>query len=236
MNKEQLIEKLQKLKAMADGSANENEAMIAMRKLHKLLAEYNISIEEIEDKANIGEEGVKVRNRPWSRIIAKCIAELYFCDMYFYKLDNNNAMYMFIGSEANRTFAKYIFELAKKTVERESRVKSRELYGKEVCSFVNSFWTGASDRIYERCHEMIEAAKVGELQDEDGNNLPMLADVYSRNKLIIQDYKDENMNLKKVPNKTKVQNDLGLKEGRITGGRVQLNRTLQKNSIKMIGA
>lgn len=123
-----------------------------------------------------------------------------------------------------------------KTVEKESRRESKLMYGKEVSSFVNSFWTGAMDRIVERCKELIEMSKSGDLEDEEGNKLPALLSTYEQAQLECQDWMDNNLNLKSVKNRTRADDANGLRKGRETGNKVQLSRSLHKSSgPKLLG-
>lgn len=236
MSNQRIIEKMKKLLAMADSKVNENEAMTAARQLHAMLAKHNISIEQLnEDEDTVNHEGVNQKCRPWKRIVAMYIAKLYFCEFYTSRAGTKSD-YMFVGSEANRTFAIHIFKMVVKTIERESRIESRKLYGKEVSSFVNSFWTGAKDRIVERCNELMTQAKDGTLEDEEGNTLPAMLSTYERIQIQLEDWMSDNLNLKSYKARTKADNRAGLNKGREAGNKVQLSRSLQsKNSTKLIG-
>lgn len=237
MSNSRIIEKMKKLLAMADSKVNENEAMTATRQLHIMLAKHNISIEQLnEDEEEINHEGINYKCRPWKRIVASYIAKLYFCDFYTDRIDKRKSQYMFVGSEANRTFTIHIFKMIITTIERESRVESRKLYGKEVSSFVNSFWTGAKDRIVERCKELMTEAKEGTLKDDEGNTLPSMLSTYERTQLQVKDWMSTNLNLKSSKVRTKADNEAGLTKGREAGGKVQLSRALQGgNSTKLLG-
>jgi len=239
MNQDRIIAKMKKLLAMAEGTANENEAMSAARQLHAMLAKHNISMEDLSSEENpVNKDGIETANRPWKRIVASKIAELYFCSFYFqdsYK--SGKAHYMFVGTEANRTFAIYIFKMIVKVVEKGARVESKKRYGKEDCGFVNSFWTGAKTRITERCNELIGAAKAGTLEDEEGNTLPALLSTYEQTKITLDAWCSDNLSLSKVSNRTRATNAAGYNKGQEAGNRVQLSRTLHGNqSPKLLGA
>lgn len=238
MNNERIIRKLKALLARTT-SHNEHEAATAMRQLHLMLAKYNLDITDVQAEDNpIGEEKTsKVYCRPWKKYVGMYIAKLYFCRFYYTYMGKSKSVYTFVGTESNRLFATHIFNMIIKTVERESRKASREKYGREVCSFVNSFWLGAQDRIIERCEELITAAKEGTLQDEEGNTLPALLSVYENNELMISDWLKENLNLTSKKQRQHSSTDhTGYIKGQDTGDKVQLSRTLQgKQSPKMIG-
>ena len=238
MSQEKIIARMKKLLAMSEDGANEHEAMLATKRLHSLLAKHNISMSELSTEENpVGEGGFESRSRPWRRLVAAKIAELYFCSFYYQQSARSNCVhYMFIGSEANRAFAIHISNLIFKAIEYDARVESKRMYGKEEGSFVNSFWTGAKQRIIERCDDLIDSAKEGTLEDENGINLPALLPVYEQNQIRIDDWKSINLpDLRKKMTTTSINNRYGLAKGRQAGNRVQLSRSLQGKQQKLLG-
>lgn len=229
---------MKKLLAMSE-STSEQEAMIATKRLHAMLAKHNISVADLQDQEEIGEDNILDTSRPWKRIVADSIARLYFCS--FYSQNSFKAKkrhYWFVGSDANRTFAMHIFQMIVKIVEKEARIESRKLYGKEVSGFVNSFWTGAKDRICERCEELMVAGQNGTLEDEDGNTLPALLSTYERIEIDLNNWLDKQYgtSLSTSTARTRATNQLGFSKGQETGNKVQLSRTIQNNQApKLIG-
>lgn len=239
MTDSKTIEKLRKLLALTE-SNNEHEALAAARRLHSLLAKHNISMTDLErNEDNVGQESINTSVRPWKQLVAQSIARLYFCEFYTSRLRNSkNGMFIFVGTEANRMFAMHIFQMVVNTVERESRRESKKLYGKENCTFVNSFWTGAQRRITERCEQLIRSAKEGSLQDEDGSLLPVMLSTYEQSAKLVTGWITDNIHgLKNKPTRTKAEDVSGYVAGQNTGDKVQLSRALQgKNSTKLLGA
>jgi len=238
MQNSKIISKMKKLMAMAEGSANENESMTAARQLQVLLAKHNISMSELdtpeEDKEEIESSYESHKCRPWKRVVAISIAKLYFCDMYFCRLGNGKSNYFFVGTETNRTFAMQIFKMVVSSIEKESRKQSKEIYGKEDSSFVNSFWTGAMHRISQRCSDMVEEAKRGEIVDDNGTNLPALVSIYEENNRRITEFLSP-VTLKTCTAKTRATNTVGLSRGGKAGDRVQLNRAVGGAAAKQLG-
>ena len=237
MSQDKIINKLKKLLAMSESTANENEAMTAARQLHAMLARHNISIDDLSTEENpIGKARFESNSRPWKRIVADEVAKLYFCRFYFVNSRKGRAFYIFVGTEANRIFALYIFKMIVNIIERDARKESKKLYGKEDCGFVNSFWTGAQIRITERCRELIDAAKTGTLEDEEGNTLPALLSLYEQTDIILEGWMSDNLSLNIVSNKTRTTNADGYNKGQESGDKVQLSRTLHNGqSPKLIG-
>jgi len=127
-----------------------------------------------------------------------------------------------------------IFKLVVSSIEKESRKQSKEIYGKEDSSFVNSFWTGAMHRISQRCSAMVEEAKRGEIVDDNGANLPALVSVYEENNRRVTEFLST-VTLKTANSKTRVTDTEGLSRGSKAGDRVQLNRAISGTAAKQIG-
>ena len=237
MSQEKIIQRMKVLLAMSEGTANENEAMVAAKRLHAMLAKHNLSIIDLSAEENpIEKDQLEVRNKPWKRTVGGQIARLYFCSFYYTKLDSRRATFTFVGTEANRAFAMSIFKLVVATIERESRTESRRIYGKKNASFITSFLTGAHDRIYQRCKELIEAARHGDLQDEDGNTLPVLASAYDTAKQLTVDWIDDNVGgLRRAKVRLQARNAAGYNKGTEAGNRVALSRSIHGQQQKLIG-
>lgn len=237
MTDSKVIEKLRKLLALTE-SNNEHEALAAARRLHAMLAKHNISMSDLDRKEDtLGQEYIVTVTRPWKQLVAQSIARLYFCEFYVCRLGGSKAQFFFVGTEANRMFAMHIFQMVVTTVERESRRESKKLYGKENSGFVNSFWSGAQVRIGERCNELIQSAKEGSLQDEDGTFLPVMLNTYDLAVKQTQQWIQDNLTgLKQRPTRLKCSDTAGWQAGQNTGDKVQLSRALQsKNSTKLLG-
>lgn len=233
---DKLIRKMQKLLAMTE-SCNEHEAMTATRQLHFMLAKHNISIEDLSDTSDVqfGEDKVEFSNYPWKRRVGLNIAKLYFCDFYFSQTRKNYADFVFIGTQENRMFAIHIFKMIIKTIEREARNESRKFYGKVDSKFVVSFWAGACLRICERCRELIQSAKDGTLEDDEGNTLPALLSIYDQMQINLDKWKSDNLNLVSAKNNLRTKDLNGLAKGKEAGSKVQLTRAIQsKQSPKLL--
>jgi len=235
MKQDKLIKKLKNLLARAEDNCNENEALIAARQLHVLLAKHNLSMTDLTGEEDpVGEDQFVSDCRPWKRLVCGAVARLYFCK-YYYMRWGNKANMVFVGSESNRTFAMFIAKMIVTTIEKESRRESRKIYGKENCGFVSSFWAGAQRRICQRCEELIERAKEGTLEDEEGTTLPAMLSLYEQEELRLDDFMSS-LNITTKSARTKIHNPEGFNKGKAAGDRVQLSRALQgKAAPKQIG-
>ena len=238
MSDSRIIRKMKSLLAMANDKSSENEATTALRQLHAMLAKHNISVEQLDEteEEQVNESYEEFKAPPWKRQVAKAVARLYFCEMYYTNLGKGKANIFFVGTESNRTFAMWIFKMITVSIERDARKESRSIYGKENCSFVNSFWTGATKRIISRCTELVNQAKAGDLQDDEGNTLPAMVDLYTKHLSEVQGWLSANKNLKEKTVRTQVKNQAGYSRGTAAGDRVQLSRAIQsRSSTKLIG-
>ena len=240
MTKEQRIfERCKKLLAMANDASSENEAATAMRQLQILIAKHSISMDELEQvKAEVGKsDGWSYSaNGAWSRIIANAIAKLYFCKMS-YSRDSykQSEYYTYYGEEVNRMVAEQMAEAAIKQVNKEANKQAKEYGGGKIdYRFRVSFRNGAAMRVHERVELLVKLARRGELQDEDGNNLPVLADVYDRKLQSVQDFMDELGGFGKGTTRTKTTSRAGHQAGQAEGSRVKLQSGQIGNNKKLL--
>ena len=238
MSDSRIIRKMKSLMAMANDKSSENEAMTAARQLHTMLAKHNISMGDLHETEEepVGESYEEFKAPPWKRSVGLAIANLYFCEMYYVNLGRGKANCFFVGKESNRTFALHIFKMVTTSIERDARAESRKIYGKENCTFVNSFWTGAMSRVVTRCNDLVKQAKKGELQDDEGNTLPVMVNIYEQHLSEVQGWLSANKNLKQRSHSHKMKNLEGFNRGQAAGDKVALSRAIQsKSSTKLIG-
>jgi hypothetical protein len=109
--RQQLIDRILKLLALAEGTSFDAEAATARGMAEKLIAKHNISLAD-SDKDQ--QEYILVPYKPWSatslweRIIATEITHLCACDITWKGDENVGHMYRFIGTRANTEAALYI--------------------------------------------------------------------------------------------------------------------------------
>src|ERR1700756_3031142 len=87
-NMDKIMDKIRKVLAMST-SANEHEAAAFAAKVQSMLAEHNLSLSDIEDKGDNGDESIVIDNEekttpyPWRRPVAQGVAKMYFCEYYY---------------------------------------------------------------------------------------------------------------------------------------------------------
>jgi ElaB/YqjD/DUF883 family membrane-anchored ribosome-binding protein len=188
-----MLDKVRKLLALSR-SPNENEAASAAAKAHALLAEYNLSISDLDVTASADEDqfvldrDMTTDSTPWRRRIAAAVAKLYFCKYFFqhYREPTINRttgyirhdIHSFVGARHNVDVAKLMFAYLSDTVARLANEGSKTVPTGERSRYVTSFKAACSMRLVQRIMERYEAAKRGEVKTESGSNLPALLNTY----------------------------------------------------------
>lgn len=234
-----LLRKMKALLKMSREAVNENEATTAMRQLHALLAKHNIDMSQIDGpdaEEAVGETGFNSYIRPWVKIIANNVAELYFCQIYLGSRGRKVDI-MVVGSEVNRHFASHMIQNIMHTINIASQREASEVYpkGPKWSSFQTSFLNAAALTIGERCQQLIKDAKHGDLQDETGKAM-VLASVYDTHRALTTHFMNQlGLVTRKGRKKISMGSALGAIAGQEAGRKVPLTRSLQKkNSQKVL--
>lgn len=166
-----VLKRIRALLAMSRGNANENEAMAAGRKVQEMLAEFNLSESDVEQRdvhGKIIEDGdlMTSSSNPWRRSLAHAVARLYLCDYFwnhvyaesttrrcgYVRGDRHN----FIGLAHNVVVAKEMFVYFVDTVERlakESRKQQKKTHAYEH-AFRHGCAVRLTARLWERIHQV----------------------------------------------------------------------------------
>lgn len=126
-----VIEKVQKLLALANGNANEHEAEAATAKAMDLLAAYNLSMHQVGTKQPDGKREDKKRKGGlygWQRDLWKHVAELNFCMYWSIKGLTAGSTYehRVLGSEVNVVSTEVMADYLQATVERLAQKWAKE--------------------------------------------------------------------------------------------------------------
>ena len=231
-----LIKRMKALLAMAMDTSSENEASIALRRLHILLAKHNVSLTDLEEKEeSVDSEYFEEYNWPWKRYVLLAVSELYFCRCYSSAVRKNYANYFVVGTESNRLVATATIAMIYQTLESQAKIECKKAHGKMNSTFCTSFKTAAALRIYHRCQELIQAAKDGSLADDDGSMLPVMLDIYNKHDLNNEAFLAD-MGLVKKKARARAFDAAGNAAGTKAGNNVQLSRSIQgKNATLQIG-
>lgn len=114
-NQEKIIDKIRKVLELSKNNPSEEEAQSAALKAQKLMAEYHISIKEIETEVEgeeLTENIVNVGNgNKWKYLLAKVISNNFRCRYFTY----NKSKIVFYGFKTDIEIASMTFEYLFKT-------------------------------------------------------------------------------------------------------------------------
>lgn len=99
MKREQIIEKIKKIMALAQNNPNENEALAATLKAQKMMAEFHVEEKDLGDdvtESNIDEMIVKLsgKTQKWRIALAQTLAKNFRCRLYL--IDGNVTFYGYV--------------------------------------------------------------------------------------------------------------------------------------------
>lgn len=165
---EKIVGKLKKLLALAkDQRGNENEASAAMAKVQSLLAEYNMSMQDLENHSNqseshrIRDDIKKFAMYSYQRELFSSVARSHYClywtgSSYSGKNGRKSSYHIVVGREANAVAARLMFEYLNETI---NRLAGEQYSHKEINSRSAISWKqGCADRLKDRLAERREAA------------------------------------------------------------------------------
>lgn len=158
MNKEQLVEKVKKLLALAGNNPNENEAQAAMLKAQKMIAEYNLEITDGEAKDEITTmAATHANNEGYRTRLGAILARNFRCEVFMHR----NTVH-FMGYEADVRVCTEIFNYAYKVshnkglrIERQYRKEGRSTKG-----VANAYWYGFCQGIQSVLDEQCRALMI----------------------------------------------------------------------------
>jgi len=157
MAREQIIDRIKKLLALAKDNASAAEATAAALKAQKLIAEHDVSKDEIygEEPEEIDEaKSYDVHGKPWATYLARAIADNFRCKHYFNdstvtdywtrRKSVKERSVVFVGyetdAEAARVTFERLYEIGEKLADAECR-RAKRLYG-TTRGVRNSFLVG----------------------------------------------------------------------------------------------
>ena len=128
MTKEQVIDKIKKLLALANDGANDNEAQAALLMAQKLMAKHNVHVEVSDMKETVAyaqEECVHRYDAAYRKPLAHVIADNFRCKFF---LRGNQVV--FFGRDFDARVAKEAFEYAYEFAMREGNKLENAAYSK----------------------------------------------------------------------------------------------------------
>jgi hypothetical protein len=224
--REKLIEKIQKLLRLST-SPNEHEAALAAEMAQELLAQYNLTMDDVKDNYNqdfVVDSDEVTESRPWRRSLGSMVAKLYFSQYFFTyrktRTDQRKCGYIrddihnFVGAPHNVAVAKMMFVYLCSVVQNLAMAGATKVPVKQRGSYQTSFKHACGWRLCARIQKRIDDAKAGKVKASDGSNLPALADLYKQTQEEIDGFLKSKGTQLEVPNfRGKLNNPQGISEG-----------------------
>lgn len=189
-----VLSKIIKLLALAEGGESEQESLRAMEQVHRMLAEHNLSLDEIKAREQIAPAlGRKVDETQfdasvdrWTVAVWHASADLFFCS-YFYREEGDRSQgqwrcsrlrHCVVGSEANKVTTKVMADHFCRVIRRLARQHAHRYGGGLVTR--RSFAQGCADRLVER----MRAQKIATSRAPTaGTTLPALLGLYDSERM-----------------------------------------------------
>lgn len=224
MTQDRIIERVQKLLNLAGNNPNEAERDAAMQKALAVLAEHNMTMEQVErtttrKERNVGHMTAEGRSGPWIKGTYAAIGRLYFCEYVFMSLGKKTVHY-FIGEQANCAVAHQIASWVSETLWKEGVAGKRRTGSNNA--YLTSFLNHASDVLALRVEKMIEEARKGETV-VDGKNLPVLASFYDTARDANRQYMNDEIRPRTVRSRKSIQDAVGAADGAAYARSINLN-------------
>lgn len=200
-NRDQIIEKVRKILALAERAGTEGEAFAAMNKVQEMFTRHNLELDDIKgsDEESFTHDFKEYEwNASWIRTTCAGIAKLYFCHMYYEPHGQECQRIFFVGKKVNIITAQYVCDLVISTGKRLAKSYAQECYkefGLNPVSASNNFKKGYATRINVRCQELIREAQEGHLKNVQTGKAIVVADLYRREIDAIKTYERDTLGL-----------------------------------------
>ena len=239
MQNEKMIEKIQALMSKTvEAGATEAEAESAMGAAHRLLAKYNLTMQEVQshDKEGMTTDVYESSwNQPWERMVWNSVAKLYFCHMFIVPNGQKACKVHITGRAANIMVVDNIANYVINTGKRLAREFAQATPGNSV-SLSNNFKKGFAFKIADRVEEMIKDAESQGMQ-ETGTAL-VLASLYQSERDAARDHlAKDGIRLAKGTTRSRITDLSALGQGKSAAKNVNLRANgvdNNKSSVKMM--
>jgi hypothetical protein len=221
MDREKILDKARKLKALA-GSSNPHEAKLALSRMQLILAKNGLTERDLSvDK--FGRLHFEYNGQPWARNIIGALAHLYFCKVVYRPSRSNKAVYALIGTSVNTDVVQELALSILDKVHYEARQSSL------TNSEITSFRTGASYQIMVNCGELVKKAKESGIDGwdevENGGEALVVGDYYEKNEAEIDKWMKDNIGITRTEKarRAKVES-ASFERGKLYGGTLDLQK------------
>ncbi len=248
-----IIRKIQALINLQN-SSNAGEAAAAAAKAQKLLADWNLDIDDVMRHGK--KEFITVRTDvldvyAYLRGLGMAVADAHFCAYYYVivptkskkrKKDGTESFYnreahAFCGLGHNANVALLMFDYLRKTIFRLAReaatAKAKEEGSKFSWSYVTAFQNGACYIVAQRLRESIPTEEAVAAAPS-GSNLPALRSLHQRSTDEIKDFLSKKLNFVTSKPRAQEYDDAGTVAGIAAGKNISLNKQVGADQQKLL--
>jgi len=224
-----IIAKINKIKALAGNNPSEHERARATEMVNALMAQYNISLVQLhQNNEEIGSEYTDIETHNWQNYVCSAVAKLYYVK-YFRNRNAGQTRYhaAFIGTPTNRAAAINIAEWLIAMIIKEA--KDTFVYKTDQ----NDFADGAAIRIWERASEIQTSQQKGldnHIPNTTQNELMVVRNALESAN---QQWADQNLHLRGGRG-IKLSNTIATHAGREYGNGLGLSYQITGKSTKRI--
>lgn len=248
-----IVERIRKLLALAGNNPNEHEAAAAAARAQEMLAEYNVTMEEVghaqmheHDPEFEFDDTIRTLSRPWRRQLGVMVAMMYF-SKYFFTFHYEHVprskrkcgyirhdIHNFVGARHNLMVAKMIYQYLTATIERLARLGAQSQLAAHRTSYQTSFQHACAMRLCQRIAVRIADAKAGKLMAPATGTALVVVGLYEKAEAQAAEYikKKLGQNLVSDRKGSRILNEAGFREGRKAGDTISLEQQLQADEAR----
>lgn len=235
-----MVDKIKRLLALAK-SPNEHEAASAAEKAATLLAEHNLSLSDLERKAepviDFDPELLMVPE-VWRRLVGKSLGKLYFTHYLYSSVTPPHAAsgikitwdaHGFVGQYHNVKVAKLMFVYVVKAIVMRAQEAAAKRPAKGRQDYYDSFAMAAAMRVNARIEKRLAAAAQGYISPNAGTTLPALISLYERTSRELALYIEQELGGAGEQQEVTTSDPLGVLHGTIAGNEIGLETQIGGN-------
>ncbi len=225
-----VVQKIQKLLALAEGNQNEHERDVAMRFAMDLLAKHNLSLAQVEGTvfgADLQEIKGNFKLDRWIRSILSAACKLYYTELYidggewdWWGERRINQRPVFIGTSENIAVTIEVAAFLIESVRLESNRAFKTAYERK------SFRLGAASRLYERAVELVRQEQSMGQSAQSGAGGTSLVVIRNQLERMNREYMST-LNLRRKKTRAVYIDSVAFAEGTVYGDQVRLGKEVK---------
>jgi len=244
MDRENVIEKIQKLLARADADRNDNEheREIALRQANALMAMHELSsidLTESEQRKELGElteSDDPLGNALWNSSVYSAIAKMNNCRCI--RSPHNKTIHI-LGHSSKVTVTRDLAAYCIRSIKREMPNAWNGLIGKaneSKRSFNTSFGNGAASAIFNNVHKIVEARKQGNIdgQQLSSSQAMILVDIHKKQLAEVNSFVRQTYPHLRTGNGSRSYSRAGYSAGKSFGSGLSLNNQVGRRSAGLL--